>query len=362
MFVLAGWVRGVAANLRPQCEATRLRCTDAQAPGTGVGGRVPPWHGVANTAASLAVSRKRRETHVTAPRKIIFRLASVPLRNLSTERPELPLQPSSGLPSDFPCLRASYVAGQMPPGSARLGSGWLLAVHHAALADPAARPGTVGRHSWLAPPVPWLRVCHACLMHGVRRNPDSGIHAAPEPYKYSGWPPLQPHHNHTRYTTMQFAYLLSTATLAAVASAYSYVTVTQDGATYVETITEESDLSTPAGAYITYKVITGTKGTATYTKTIWSTVYTASSTEAAEASSTAAAASAAETTTADVASSTAAETTAAASSAAESTTAAAAESSAASSAASVSTYSGAVARVQAAAGLVGAAGVAALLI
>lgn len=168
---------------------------------------------------------------------------------------------------------------------------------------------------------------------------------------------------------MQSALVLLSATFAAVASAYSYVTVTADGATYVETIVEASDLSTPAGAYITYKVITGTKGTNTYTKTIWSTVYTSSdaaetaTSEEAETTSTTEAAASATSEATEAASTTSTETTAAeeTSSAAETTSATSAAET--SSEASVSTYSGAaVGRVQAAAGLVGAAGVAALLI
>lgn len=149
---------------------------------------------------------------------------------------------------------------------------------------------------------------------------------------------------------MQFSSVLLASMVASLASAYSYVTVTANGATYVETITEASDLSTPAGAYITYKVITGTKGTNTYTKTIWSTVYTSSA--AAETTSSAA----------EETSSAAAETSATATSSAAAETSAAVSSSAVSSSAAVSSYDAGAGSLGAAAGVVGFAGVAALLI
>lgn len=150
---------------------------------------------------------------------------------------------------------------------------------------------------------------------------------------------------------MQFSTVLLASMAASSVSALRYVTVTNDGATYVETITDPEDLSTPAGGFITYKVITGTKGTNTYTKTIWSTGYSSAETEA-EATSEAKA----------VESSEAAETSAVETSEAAEETTAAAESTSAAESAVVSSYEGAAGNLGVAAGVAGFAGVAALLI
>ncbi|KAF3987317.1 hypothetical protein FT663_02942 [Candidozyma haemuli var. vulneris] len=151
---------------------------------------------------------------------------------------------------------------------------------------------------------------------------------------------------------MQFSTVLLASIAASAVSALKYVTVTNDGATYVETITEPEDLTTPEGAFITYKVITGTKGTNTYTKTIWSTGYYSSA--EAEATSTAEAE--------DVESSAEATTEEAKTSEAQETEAPAAESSAEAPHAEVSSYEGAAGNLGVAAGVAGFAGVAALLI
>lgn len=159
---------------------------------------------------------------------------------------------------------------------------------------------------------------------------------------------------------MQFSSVVLASMAVSAASALSYVTVTNDGATYVETIVQADDLSTPAGAYISSKVITGTKGDHTYTKTIWNTVFTSSA--EAEASAT----EAAESAEAPVASEPAETSEAAESQAAETSeaveTSEVAQSTQAAESAVVSSYEGAAGNLGVAAGVAGFAGVAALLI
>lgn len=134
---------------------------------------------------------------------------------------------------------------------------------------------------------------------------------------------------------MKFSFPISSAAVVALASfanAYSEIVITNNGATYTETNYDVSDLSTPAGASISTKVITGTKNGHTYTKTIFQTVF--SDSEATEAT----------------AETTAAETTAAETSSAEA-------SSASAQAPSASTYDGAAGKLEAAASLLGVAGI-----
>ncbi|QEL59852.1 hypothetical protein CJJ09_001939 [Candidozyma auris] len=59
---------------------------------------------------------------------------------------------------------------------------------------------------------------------------------------------------------MQFSSVILASMAASMVSAARLITVTNGDDTYVETIKDAEDMSTPEGGYITYKLITGTRG------------------------------------------------------------------------------------------------------
>lgn len=163
---------------------------------------------------------------------------------------------------------------------------------------------------------------------------------------------------------MQFSSALLISTLAALASAYSTVTVVNGGATYEEVVTESSDLTAPEGAYITASSLVITRNGNTFTKIFYSTAYSeggASTASSEEASTTSAAESSSETSSAASETSSAAPSETASSEESSSTEASSSEASvevASSTAAEVSTFSGAAGNLGA--GLSGVAGVVAV--